>query len=125
MTSRRLVFVMFLLAAAFSQGCSSCTDFDGYSFGPRDGGGGGDGGTPDAGPGNDAGFDAGPDYDAGPIDAGGFDAGAMVIPSTNFAQTSGGGNTSSTSYRMRVTIGAPQPMGTTSSTGNRARLGHR
>jgi hypothetical protein len=50
--------------------------------------------------------------DAGARDAG-FDAGGttQTAAGTSVFQSSGGGETSSASYRLRLSVGAPQPIG--------------
>lgn len=62
----------------------------------------------------------------GNVDAPGGDIDASTQPATrpsSLVQTSGGGAAESTSYRLQLRIGAPQPAGTTSSAGHTARLG--
>lgn len=56
--------------------------------------------------------DAGGPPDAGARDAG-FDAGGTIptAAGTSVFQSSGGGETSSPSYRLRLSVGGPQPIG--------------
>jgi len=76
----------------------------------------------------DSGIDAGdmPDAgaDGGDIRDGGADVVIIVppVPSAN-VQTSGGGQGTSSNYRIQVRIGAPAPAGFSTSSGYRARLG--
>jgi hypothetical protein len=86
-------------------GCSAISDFDDYMFG-----GGVDTGPPDAGP-VDSGVDSGPvdgGPDSGPTD-GGIDSGPRLP--TAVVQTSGGAVITTSEYQLRISIGAPQPMG--------------
>jgi hypothetical protein len=95
-----------LLTASAMSGCSC-----GEPVGSRDAGpGGGDGGPVDGGP-----VDGGP-QDGGP-DGGGSDAGPMPPGSgtTGTFQSAGGGTATSAEHRLRFSIGAPQPMGTSTS----------
>ena len=73
-------------------------------------------GTPDAPPGTP---DAMPDAPPGSPDA---MPDAMTLPSAQFS-TSGGGSTSSASYRAQIRMGAPQPAGTATSASYGVRLG--
>lgn len=75
-----------------------------------------DSGPVDAGrdAGSDAGDDAGTD--------GGVDAGPRQVTEGVF-QSAGGGAASSSSYRMRVSFGAPQPMGVAEGASKRLRAG--
>jgi hypothetical protein len=80
---------------------------------------GGKGGQDDAGttgPGDDAGPGT---IDAAPLPP---DAAPPQVPS-GAASTSGGGTASSPNFRATITIGGPQPAGTTSSTDHQADLG--
>ena len=93
-------------------GCSALTDFDGYTFGA----------------GRDAGIDSG-SIDSGTSE-GGVDAGrdGAVIdsgprPVTGAAQTSGGALLVSPTHKLRVYVGAPQPMGERSNATHRVRTG--
>lgn len=84
-----------------------------------------DAGVTDAGPADsgaqDAGMrDAGSDEDAGQ-DAG-ADAGAPT-PGDTMVQTSGGAMITTSEYRLRISVGAPQPAGSRSNSTHRLRLG--
>jgi len=58
--------------------------------------------------------DAAPNFDASPIE----------IPARpGLFQTAGGGKVSSANFRAEIRMGAPQPMGTTTSANFNARLG--
>ena len=112
------VFVVALGVVVAGTGCSAINDFGRFMFGDTDGGT-GDGGMVDAGP------DAG---DAGPVDAGDAgDAGVEIDAGprgpTSVVQTSGGAVIQTSEYRLRVSIGAPQPMGAASNSGNTLRVG--
>ncbi len=48
-----------------------------------------------------------------------------AVPSRTVVQTSGGGTASSANYRVRLSIGTPQPMGTASSDNFKAHAGAR
>jgi len=94
-----------LLAASAMSGCSCGEPVASRDAGPGDGGGGPvDGGPQDGGP-----QDGGPD--------GGADAGPMPPGSGTTAtfHSAGGGTATSTEHRLRFSIGAPQPMGTSTS----------
>jgi len=109
----------FVLAIALAVGGCDCGGDDAP---PTRDAGPGDGGVTDAG-GVDSGSDAGPD--AGDVDAGtdaGVDAGPDSVRETVF-QTSGGGRASSSGYRLRLSVGAPQPMGRSSGGSHRATTG--
>jgi hypothetical protein len=111
------VFVVALGVVVAGTGCSAINDFGRFMFGDVDGGA-DDGGTADSGvdSGVDSGgIDAGPDVDAG-IDAG-------PRGPTSIVQTSGGAVIQTSEYRLRVSIGAPQPMGSASNSGNTLRVG--
>ena len=90
------------------------TDFEGYTFGTgRDAG--IDSGLIDSGPGpTEGGVDAG--RDAGTRDGG-------PRPVTGTAQTSGGALLVSPTHKLRVYVGAPQPMGERSNAEHRLRAG--
>jgi hypothetical protein len=94
-------------------GCSAISDFDDYTFG----GGEVDAGPPDAGSVDsgdraDAGPDAGP-RDGGESDSGESDAGRDSGPRmpTGIVQTAGGAVIITSEYQLRISIGAPQPIG--------------
>ena len=111
------ILLCLVLMGSVSSGCS-CSNDDPVTVdaGPMvDGGGDPDAGPRDAGPG-DAGDDAG--SDAGP-----GDAGPGVTTREITFQTSGGGESFSPGFRLRLSVGAPQPMGTASNTNNRVITG--
>lgn len=121
----RIRFFMAALALVlFGSGCSAINDFGRFMFGDTDAG--VDGGSTDAGVdgamGPDGGLDAG--IDAGP-DAG-FDAGvdAGPRPPTAIVQTAGGDTVIENSeYRLRISVGAPIPLGDSENAGHRLRVG--
>ncbi len=116
----RAVLACVLVLGLGGFGCSALTDFSGYTYGNTDGGGSQDGGgNADASHVDGGHVDAG-NLDAGNLDAGNVDAGPdsgvdggppPVRRPTGIIQTSGGALLMSSSYRLRITIGAPQPMG--------------
>jgi hypothetical protein len=94
-------------------GCSAISDFDDYTFGggeadigPPDTGSVDSGDRPDAGP------DAGP-VDSGELDSGESDGGRDSGPRmpTGIVQTAGGAVIITSEYQLRISIGAPQPIG--------------
>ncbi len=105
MAWRTLVVV---LAALASIGCEC-----GGASGSRDGG----RVVSDAGP-----RDAGP-RDAGPVDAGRDGGGGPPSGTATTFQSVGGGTAEGSGYRVRFGIGAPQPMGTSTSADGTARTG--
>jgi hypothetical protein len=93
---------------------------------------GGNGGGTDAGPipgpvdagpfdagGGGGGTDAGPDAGGGGVDAGPVNEAVR----RRTVQTSGGGRSQSTGFRLILSVGAPQPMGTATSASNRVTVG--
>lgn len=115
-------FVLALAAALalIASGCSAINDFGKFIFGGSDAGppdsGQQDGGVdagPDAGNDRDAGRDAGEEPDAGPGRSG----------STSVVQTSGGAVIRTPEYRLRVSVGAPQPVGSSRTATHRVRVG--
>jgi hypothetical protein len=67
----------------------------------------------------------GPGHDAGPgtIDAAPLPPDAAPQRPSGAASTSGGGTASSPNFRATITIGGPQPAGTTSSVDHEANVG--
>jgi hypothetical protein len=125
---RTALLFAFLFVAATASGCTAITDFGHFMFGPSDV----DSGTGDGGGGGDGGVDAGPhdagDVDVGPVDAGndaGSDAGRDVGPRipTGVVMTSGGAVITTSNYQLRVSVGAPEPVGQASSSSTRLRVG--
>jgi hypothetical protein len=84
--------------------------------------------NPIAKPAEDASLDDSSVTDSGATDSGATDSGADSgepapdLPA-NVLSTSGGGTASSEGYRVRVRIGAPQPMGTAAASGHEVRVG--
>ena len=133
---------LLIAACLCGLGCSALSDFDGYEFSEpeeeddtdRDGGGGeggnagesGEGGAGESGEGGSGG-DSGasgtgtPPECTEPSDCEDDETcvSEMCVPiriPSGVLQTAGGGDVASTNYTLRVTIGAPQPMGRASST---------
>lgn len=108
-------------------GCSALNDFGRYVFdGPSDGG------PRDAGPIDGGPRDGGPDAgmpDGGPVDGGrdggpgdgGIDGGPRGP--TAVVQTSGGAVIQTSEHRLRISVGAPQPVGAARSSSHRLRMG--
>lgn len=98
-------------------GCSAVTDFDGYTYGDER----------DAGPDSDVG--GGPDGATSDASRDGEMADAVVpegglaVPPTVVVQTSGGAVLMSSEYRLRISVGAPQPMGSRQSGSYRITMG--
>lgn len=72
---------------------------------------------------DDAGTGPGDDAGTGTIDAAALPPDAAPQVPSGSASTSGGGTASSPNFRATITIGGPQPAGTTSSTDHQADLG--
>ncbi len=114
--------IRMLLAALtlvlIGSGCSAINDFGRFMFDDTDAG-------VDAGD-TDAGFDAGMiDLDGGG-DAGFPDAGidAGPRPPTAIVQTAGGDTViENADYRLRISVGAPVPLGDEANAGHRLRVG--
>ena len=111
------VLLAALAMVVFGSGCSAINDFGRFMF-DGDGDGGVDAGAVDAGP------DAMVDPDGG-LDAGtdaGLDAGPR--PPTAIVQTAGGETVlENSSYRLRVSVGAPVPVGDVGDSSHRLRVG--
>jgi hypothetical protein len=103
--------------AVGTSGCSACTDFNDYTFGPDVDGGGADSGGVDGG-----GVDGG-GVDGGGVDGGGVDGGGVPTGPTGVVQTSGSAVIEGSGYRLRISVGAPQPMGEAEGGGNRLVVG--
>jgi hypothetical protein len=119
-----------VLGAGLSSGCTVISDFGRFMFG--DGVDAGvDSGMADAGILDGGDVDA--STDAGPIDAGPdapFDAGLDAPlpdtgprPPSTVVQTSGGAIISTPEYRLRISVGAPEPIGTAGDGTHRLRVG--
>ncbi len=120
MRAKRLIWMVVLLSGL--TGCSAISDFGGYMFGDAVDSGmtdsGVDSGPVDSGPPVDSGT---PDADGGPADSATdapvdapMDTMLGPRPPTATLQTGGGAIISTPSYQLRVSIGAPQPMGSRS-----------
>ena len=124
----RLVSTLLACSLALGvAGCSAISDFDDYMFGGGADAGPRDAGIVDSGERVDAGRDAGTldggASDAGPADGGAPDAGvsdggvgdagrdAGPRTPTGIVQTAGGAVIRTSEYQLRISVGAPQPMG--------------
>jgi hypothetical protein len=132
----RVSAIGLLACVSLLGGCTAISDFGRYMFGPGGGSDAGvdggmvrnDGGEDDGGGiGGDGGEDGGlPDgsiVDAA-VDAqvdSGFDAGPRIP--TGVVQTSGGALITTPQYRLRISVGAPQPVGDVESSAHRLRVG--
>ncbi|MEQ9073002.1 MAG: hypothetical protein RLP09_04045 [Sandaracinaceae bacterium] len=107
-----------LLSVLLLSGCSAVNDFGRFMFGDDADSGVPDGGVGDAGMDEDSGVDGGVDDDAGIEDGGVTPRGPSAV-----VQTGGGAVIRTPEYGLRVTIGAPQPMGSASNGTHRLRVG--
>jgi hypothetical protein len=116
-----LVFALAFVAS----GCSALNDFGRFVFDDE----GVDGGTPDSGMPDSGTPDAGPDAgtpDGGGVDGGdggGVDGGPGPVGPTAVVQTSGGAVITTPTHRLRVSVGAPQPVGARRNASHRVRVG--
>ena len=114
----RLLRVVIGVAAAWSL-CVGSGGCDGSSGLPDDGG--QDGADVDGQDGQD-GQDGGDEVD-GADGADGTDGGPTAGGPTRFSITSGGGEAGSANFKVRLNVGAPQPMGTSSGAGSTVEVG--
>ena len=111
------------LVAVSLGGCSAVNDFGRFMFGD-----GADAGLPDGAvgvAGEDSGVDAGADAgaDGGADDDAGTDGGVTPRGPSAIVQTAGGAVIRTPEWGLRVTIGAPQPMGAAANGSHRLRVG--
>ena len=109
---KRVSSLVVLSLALGVVGCNAISDFEDYMFGGGADAGPRDAGTVDSGDGVDAGPDAGP-VDGGPPDSSGSDAGRDSGPRmpTGIVQTAGSAVITTSEYQLRISVGAPQPIG--------------
>lgn len=115
------IWLFALSIAVAGTGCSAINDFGRFMFGDEADGGMGDAGPMVDGGGQDSGMPDGGVQDGG-MDDGGTDAGPRPPP-TGVIQTSGGAVIMNSEYRLRISVGAPQPMGSASDSSHRLRVG--
>lgn len=123
------IWALALTLAVIGTGCSAINDFGRFMFGDEADGGMGDAGMVDGGMVDGGQRDSGtPDAgtrDGGQADGGG-DAGAdggAEPPPTGAVQTAGSAILENSEYRLRISVGAPQPAGSASDSSHRLRVG--